>query len=296
MTPKVKLAIAAATAAAALTACSGLRMPDPVGLVSRGTNQAADTAVDSAANRAGQRVGDAVGNSFGKAAAARVGASLNPMLTQLYMGLIFSMAFTQGGYAVNEVAYHPGEWTRWTIPNPKPEPDEPKETRLERAYLFDDADGNAWWKVKYVLDPEKADAQTMIVEALFDKKTQTLVRMRAQMPGEKEPKEIPVTEATYYVPPQKLTKQSIEGATKGVVPVTVPAGKFRARHVVFGDAGGGSSEWYLVERVPGGSVRFVHKAANDDGGGDEGGVSESYVMDLVTFGKGAKSELGVARK
>lgn len=286
--------LTAALLAISVAGCGGVAgLPDPLDLVSRGTNRAAGTAVDTAASRTGQAVGDRIGNQLGGMAAARAGAAMSPMLTQFYMSFVFAMAFNQGGYQVHEVAYRPGDWTRWSIPNPAPEEDEPAETILERAYLFDDADGNAWWKVKYVLDPAKAADTTLVVEALFDRKASTLLRMRAKMPNEKEGKEVPVTEATYYVPPQKLTKQSIQGATKGVVPVKVPAGAFKARHVVFGDAGGGTAEWYLVDKVPGGSVKFVHRGPSADTDGDPD--PQNHVMNLVTFGKGAASELGVVR-
>lgn len=281
----VKVAAAAASLAAvlALPACGKLSIPDPMGAVNRATGRAADSAADTA--------GKSVGDRFGNAAAARIGGTMTPMLTQFYMQFVFAMAFHQGGYAVNEVPYAAGEWTRWSIPNPGAEGDEPKETTLERAFLFTDKDQNAWWKVKWVVDPAKASESTLVVEALFDPRTNNLLRMRARMPNETEGKEIPVTEATYYVPPQRLTKQSLEGATKGIVPVTVPAGSFKARHVVFGDAAGGTAEWFLVDKIPGGNVKFVHQAKGGDPDGDPD--PQNYVMNLTGFGKGAKSELGI---
>lgn len=277
----------AAVLGTSLAGCGHL--PSPGDVIGRAVGSAAGSAADTAGNR----VGSEVGNQVGSAASARVGAHLSPMMMQFYMQFVFSMAFSQGGYAVNEVAYVPGQWTRWSVPNKGAKGEDPKETILERAYLFDDADGNAWWKVKYILDPGKPDTSTLIVEALFDRKSSTLLRMRAKMPNETEGKEVPVTEATYYVPPQKLTKQSIQGATKGVVSVTVPAGTYSARHVVFSDAAGGSAEWYLTQKVPGGSVKFVHVGPKQ--AGEERTDAQHYAMDLVTFGKDAKSELGVTR-
>jgi len=273
----------ALTGTLTLSACFGI--PSAGGIVGRITDRATGTAAD--------KVGDQVGNQVGTAASARVGAAMSPYMMQFYMGFVFSMAFSQGGYAFEEVPYKAGEWTRWSIPNTGAEGDEPKETVLERAYLFDDAEGNAWWKVKWVLDPKKPAESTMILEALFNKKDFTLLRMRAKMPNEQQGKEMPVTQQTYYVPPQKLTPQSIKGATQGIVSVTVPAGTYKARHVVFGNAAGGTAEWYLVDGIPGGSVKFVNKApkGDDDGKADPA----NYTMNLVAKGAGAASELGVTR-
>lgn len=246
-------------------------------------------ATDTAANK----VGEQVGNQAGNAASAKVGAAMSPYMVNFYMGFVFSMAFSQGGYAVEETPYKVGEWTRWSIPNAGAEGDEPKETILERAYLFDDAEGNAWWKVKWVLDPAKAAENTMILEALFNKKDYTLLRLRAKMPNETQGKEMPVTQATYYVPPQKLTPQSLKGATQGIVSVTVPAGTYKARHVVFGNGAGGSAEWYLVDTVPGGNVKFVNKAPKEDSDGKADPAN--YTMNLTAKGTGAASELGITR-
>ena len=259
-TTPVKPLLAALAAAATLSACFS-----PMSFV--------DRAVDRAAGRAADRAGESVGN--------RIADHYAPQMQQMYMSMMFSMAFASGGYAVGLGDYKPGDFTRWVIPN-KDDKDA-KESVLERAYLFDDKDGNQWWKVKWVLDPKKPEESTFIVEALFDKKNLTLLRERAKMPNEKEGKEIPVTENTYYTPPQRLTKQSLEGATVSTGPVTVPAGTFTARKVVYG-TGGGSSEWYLADRVPGAMVKMVSRPRDD---------SRAYEMDLQAFGGGAASELGI---
>jgi hypothetical protein len=247
------------------------------GIVGQITGRASDTAAN--------RVGDQVGN--------QVGAAMSPYMMQFYMQFVFAMAFSQGGYAVEETPYKVGEWTRWSVPNTGAKGDESKETILERAYLFDDAEGNTWWKVKWVLDTAKAAENTMILEALFSKANYTLLRMRAKMPNETQGKEMPVTEATYYHPPQRLTPQSLKGATQGVVAVKVPAGSYQARHVVFGDAAGGTAEWYLTDKVPGGNVKFVHTGAKPDKDGKAGPAN--YTMDLMATGKNATSELGTTK-
>jgi hypothetical protein len=244
-----------------------------------------DRFVGSALNSTADSAGKAAAKPAGDALGAQIAASYSPMMMQMYMGLVFSMAFGSGGYAVGSNDYLKGQYTRWTIPD---QGEKGKVTTLERAYLFDDKDGNAWWKVKWVLDDAKAGESTMILEALLDKKSLHLLRLRAKMPNETEGKEVPVTEATYYVPPQKLTRQSMEGAVVGSETVKVPAGTFTARKLVYGDGGGGSSTWFLYDKVPGGSVKILHQAA---GARSEGG-HDRWEMDLAAYGTGAASELG----
>lgn len=245
-------------------------IPTPYGIMDRAVGRA----TDSAADRAGQRVGDQVGSS--------VAARYNPMLSQMYMQMVFAMAFGSGGYSVGQAAYRPGEYTRWSIPNDE---EKGKESTLERAYLFNDRDGNPWWKVKWVLDVSDAAKSTLIVEALFEKGTGKLLRERLKMPNETEGKEVPVDDQTYYQPPRQLTKQSLEGATVGTERVTVPAGTFTAKHVSFGDMNGNVDFW-LVDSVPGTAVKYLHGAK---GGND----AQNWQMLLTGYGKGAASELGI---
>lgn len=207
-----------------------------------------------------------------------------PQMTQFYMQFAFAMAFSQGGYALDQDLYKPGQWTRWSLPQEGRTSQ--KHGNLERAYLFDDGDG-AWWKIKWVLEDAKPEENTLILEALFNKKDHTLRRLRGKMPYEKEAKELPVTAQTYYQPPMQLTAESVKGATKGMESVTVPAGTFKAKHVVYGNATGGSVEWYLVDSVPGGCVKVINSGGQEDRG--------SYVMDLMATGSDAKSELGTVK-
>lgn len=236
-----------------------------------------DNALGRAADSAGNRVGEHVGNEMGNAAVAR----MNPMMTQMYLGLVFAMAFNGGGYAMNEQPYKPGQWTRWNVPD-----SDDKTSTLERAYLFDDKDGNPWWKVKWTMKSDDGKDETLIVEALFDKSKDTLLRMRQKLPNETEGKEVPVSEQTYYAPPTKLTKQSLEGGLKGTESVTVPAGTFSTKHYQFSDSGGGTIDYYLSTRVPGGAVKQTHVPAGE---ASKGG----YTMVLAAYGDGSKSELGI---
>jgi hypothetical protein len=239
--------------------------------------RAIDSALGSAASTAGNRVGESVGNQVGASAAARVNMSMGPMM----MGVVFAMAFNGGGYAMNQNTYKPGEWTRWNFSSG----DEGHPTTMERAYLFDDKDGNSWWKVKWNASSSDGKDETMIFEALLDKTNMKMLRMRQKMPNETEGKEVPVSEQTYYVPPTKLTKQSLEGGLKGTENVTVPAGSYSAKHYQFTDNGGGAIDYWIVDTVPGGMVKQVHTP---------NGSSKGQTVELTATGSGAKSELGVA--
>jgi hypothetical protein len=246
-------------------------IPTPYGIVNRAVDRSVDRSVDSATDSAGQRAGDSIA------------AKYNPMMSQIYMQMVFSMAFGSGGYSVGQTGYRPGDYTRWSIPGDEKKG---KESTMERAYLFDDRDGNPWWKVKWVLDANDTSKSTLIVEALFEKGTGKLLRQRIKMPNEPEGKEVPVDDQTYYQPPRQLTKQSLEGATVGVESVTVPAGTFSARHVSYGDMNGNVDFW-LVDSVPGSAVKYSNGAKGSSRG------SQSWQMLLVAYGKGAASELGV---
>ena len=262
-----KLGSALVAAASLATGC--FYVPSPYGIVDRAVSRSVDSAADSAGQRAGERAGES--------AAAR----FNPMMSQFYMQMVFAMAFSSGGYAVGQAGYRPGDFTRWTIPA---EGKKKAESTMERAYLFDDRDGNPWWKVKWVIDPNEPQKATLIVEALFEKGTGKLLRQRVKMPNEEQGKEIPVEESTYYQPPRQLTKQSLEGGTIGVESVTVPAGVFpRAKHVQYGNMDG-TVDFWLADGVPGSLV----KSANKGGRGDKG-----FEMLLTAYGRGATSELGI---
>ena len=240
-----------------------------------------DSAISGASDQAGRNVGASmVGNrgasnaSYGGAGGSMSMGTMNPAFLNMYMSFIFQYAFSSGGYDVSQVGYKPGEYTRWTGKGQNG-----KGIGIERAHLFDDAQGRQWWKVKFTDDENK----TTILEGLLDPAQKKWVRMRAKFPDDKEGNEMPMDEQNYYTPPQKLSKESVEGATKGVESVTVPAGTFSARHVVFSNVGG-TSEWWLDDKVPGGSVKQLMKNPKSD--------EDRWEMDLSAYGADAKSELG----
>jgi hypothetical protein len=240
-----------------------------------------DSAIYGASDQAGRNIGaNMVGNAGAPAGGARPAsyngsmsmASMNPAFLNLYMSFIFTYAFSSGGYDVAPVEYKAGQFTRWTGKG-----QDGKTIGIERAHLFDDAQGRQWWKVKFTDD----ESRTTILEGLLDPKQQKFVRMRAQFPDDKEGNEMPVDDQTYYHPAQKLSKDSVAGATKGVESVSVPAGTFKAKHVVFGGVDG-KHEWWLDTKVPGGTVKQLLRAGDD----------ERWEMELAAYGNNARSELG----
>jgi len=243
--------------------------------------------LSGAGDQAGRNIGAGMVGSRGTAQGAQAAsyggagsggmsmATMNPAF--LYMGFIFTYAFSSGGYDVAPVDYKAGQYTRWSGKGQNG-----KAIGIERARLFDDAQGRQWWKVKFTDDESK----TTVLEGLLDPAQKKFVRMRARFPEDKEGNELPMDEQNYYHPAQKLSKDSIEGATKGVEVVTVPAGTFKAKHVVFGGAGG-TSEWWLDEKVPGGTVKQLTKNPRSD--------EDQWAMDLIAYGNDAQSELGAKK-
>ena len=233
------------------------------------------SAIDSAANRAGERIGEQVGDAIVR--------HYTPQFRQFYTSYLFGMAFGAGGYEVAQKDLEPGEWTRFTLTS------DPKDSWMERAYLGPDESGNQWWRVKYY-DGESGD--TVVMEALFAPDRSKMLRLRARFPGDEAPQEMAVQEDAYYVPPQHLTEESIEGATVGTETVTVPAGSYTARHVRFGNPGQGTWEWWLVDSVPGGVVE-MKETASKDATDTEGMDPDNWTLALSASGSDAKSELGV---
>lgn len=182
--------------------------------------------------------------------------------------------------------YEVGEWTRWRMA----ESSGGQADVMERAFLHRRDDGTEWWRVKLVSDTDEG-RDSITVEGLFNPESGDFLRMRGKMPGEAEAHEIPVEEGAYtYREPRRLTAESLEGATVGTEDVRVPAGSFTAQHVRYGDMGGGTYQWWLVDDVPGGLVKYSRSV---EGEGVDGPDPYNWVVELVDSGTGATSQLGV---
>jgi hypothetical protein len=215
-----------------------------------------------------------------------------------YIGSMFNVMYMSGA-PMFEKPYQPGEWTRWQLTQSDAQyddtPVQPEKTVFERAFLSKTADGNEWWRttqIDFYDDNGTQKADTVILEALYKPENEyikQLVRMRGRFPGQSEPQEMMVPQGFGMLSSlsafgMKPTEESVKGATVG----TETIGKFSARHVKFG-GGNGAAEWWLADDAPGGWVRFQHIDTNDK----DARKPASYVMELVDYGKGAKSILGV---
>lgn len=165
--------------------------------------------------------------------------------------VIFAYTFSAGGYWMGQVAYQPGEMTKFEWKSKDNETVE-----FERAFLKKPEEGKEWWRVSWV-----AQDGSWIYEALISTADGTLLRLRAK-DADGNSGEVPVSgDTVIYMAPQELTKESIAGATVGREMVSTPAGSFDADHVVYMATGGeGQVEWWITDKVPGGVVRYL---AND---------------------------------
>ncbi len=262
-----------------------------VALGSVGCGKAIQGAIDAAARGTSAGIGNAVGNRMGAAVGSRMPAMWTPDLTQMYATYMFAIAFGAGSYNVEPKEYAPGEYTKWKIANQETDG---SDAWLERAYLTKTSDGKEWWRIKYVVNSKegsKTTSDTINFEGLFAADGSSMLRLRAKMPNEAAAKEMPVTENSYgYTKPTNLTAESMQGATIGTETVSVPSGSFSAKHVRYGGMGGGTLDWWLSNNVPGGLVKYSVTAPSESQ--SSGPNKNAYVVELVGFGKNAKSELG----
>jgi hypothetical protein len=212
-----------------------------------------------------------------------------------YLGQLFALQYASGA-SVFEQPYKPGEWTRWSITESS---DTSQNQTMERAFLAMQADSSEWWRLKTLSpyeDNGKKMMDTVVIEALYKPTspyTKELVRVRAKLPGNKDPQELMVPQGMGMINYNgffgtKPSKESVDGATVGTENLTTPAGSFSAQHVRFGN-GGGTLDWWLTPSAPGGWVKFTGSA----NGGDKKDV---YTMQMIAKGSGAKSELGIVIK
>lgn len=245
-----------------------------------------ESAVNRAAGTAGDKVGQRVGETVGTAMAGYADASLrglSPALMQLYVSSVFSSVFYAGGYYFDYNAYKPGEWTKWKATGMD------EGDNFEKAFISMESDGKEWWQIT-VSSVREGENEEVILEALFsapdEANIRKMLRLRSLFPGDKEPAEVPVQENTtaWYQDPVKLTQESLAAATKGFDDITTPAGRFKARHVVYRDVRG-LAEWWLSDAVPGGLVKYT--VTSSEGEGEKG----QYIAELIALGSGAKTKL-----
>jgi hypothetical protein len=237
--------------------------------------EAARTGVGAASEAAGEEVGQAVGQRA--ASSANLPTSGTAQWNRFMVSqaqVYFNYAFAANGMWPAEATYEEGEWVKYQFKAPGD--GQTGLQTLERAFLTTTEDGNEWWRVK-----AQQEGDTWTYEALIAPSQGEVLRLRS-----KDPKgnvgEVPVTERTVYQSPQRLTKESVEGATVGEEAVDTPAGSFTARKVEYaGGMGGGTVTWLLSEEVPGHVVRYRV----------DGNQGNAWISTLADYGSEASTEL-----
>jgi hypothetical protein len=238
--------------------------------------EAAQTTVASASEAAGQEVGEAIGARVASAASLPTAgtAQWNQFMVSQAQ-VMFNYAFAANGMWPAEATYEEGEWVRYEF-RAGSEGDAGFQT-LERAFLTTTEDGNEWWRVR----AQQQEGDAWIYEALISPDREEVVRLRSKDP-EGNVGEVPVTERTVYQSPQRLTEESIDGATVGRENLDTPAGTFSTRKVEYaGGMGSGTVTWYLSEEVPGHVVRYR----------TQGGQGQTWTSTLTDYGSDATTTL-----
>jgi len=212
--------------------------------------EAAQTTVGAASEAAGEEVGEAVGARV--ASSARLPTAGTAQWNQFMVSqaqVMFNYAFAANGLWPAEATYEEGEWVEYEFQTE--EDGSAGFQTLERAFLTTTEEGNEWWRVR-----AQQEEETWVYEALINPEREEVMRLRSKDP-EGNVGEVPVTERTVYRSPQRLTEESIEGATEGTEELNTPAGTFTTREVQYtGGMGRGTVTWYLSEEVPGHVVRY----------------------------------------
>ncbi len=201
--------------------------------------------------------------------------SFGVMSANLYP-MMFNYLFTGYGYELEVEDYADGDWTKWQVVDDEGEVG----TIMKKGLLKTMENGQQWWQIVMFDKGEEEPAYT--AEVLFSEGRKQIVRLREKM-GDEKPQEKPVSEG-WYSQPQKLTKESIEGAVaKKGVSVKVPKGTFKADLIDFGVAPDISLKlWRATSvEVPGGVVKSSTMEGDD--------VISS--LELVGYGSDAQTVL-----
>ncbi|MDR9416293.1 MAG: Ig-like domain-containing protein [Gracilimonas sp.] len=165
--------------------------------------------------------------------------------------MMFNYLFTGYGYELEVENYQEGGWTSWEITGN----DGKVGAIMKKGFLKELENGQQWWQI-VMYDEDSQEAPNYIAEVLFAEDRQRIVRLREKM-GEGEPQEKPVSEG-WYSQPQKLTEESIEGATaERGISLTVPKGEFTVDLIDFGVAPEISLKLWRAtsQEIPGGVVK-----------------------------------------
>lgn len=229
--------------------------PSATGLVDRAVGKT----VDSAANKVGERIGESIAASM---------LASNPDLMYGYSMAVFQAMFYHGGYYFqSDNDYAVGQWTQWRGEGYS------EGDLFEKTLLHRRSDGSEWWRVETRSKVDTDNPEVVVMEALFSAPEEAagsrrVLRMRALLPGEQQPREIAVTEQnsrTWVMSGNRqLTEESRQGMKVGTESIETPAGTFTADHLRTGTASGGATmDWWLTTDVPGSVVKWTR--SNTDG-------------------------------
>jgi len=161
--------------------------------------------------------------------------------------IVFSYAFSAGGYWPGQTQYEPGEWTEFSITEAEPD----SAFFIERALLKRTDEGNEWWRVSWTQGDEE-----WVYEGLISPEEQRLVRLRGRDTNGNAG-EIPVGESPVYHSPTEISGESLEGAKQGTETVSTPAGSYNAMLIEYmNPSADGTLRWWTTEEVPGGVVKY----------------------------------------
>ena len=161
--------------------------------------------------------------------------------------IIFSYAFTAGGYWPADAQFQSGEWTKFQVSDNESD----DSFIIERALLKRLEDGREWWRVAW-----KQGEEEWIYEGLIDPEQGQLQRLRGQ-DTEGNSGEIPIQETPVYTSPTELSEESLEGATQGTERLSTPAGTFETTVIKYmNPSAGGTIKWWTSDEVPGDVVQY----------------------------------------
>ena len=197
--------------------------------------------------------------------------------------LIYSQVFFAGGYGYGYEDFDQGEGVVWDVTS---RDENGSDTiRIERALLKRNADGTAWWFLRYSAEGE----DDFISEALLDDEY-ALLKFRYRDPETdtirewipEQDEEAAESEAT----DEESTEEPVdvgfyEGAygdyIVGTEEVRVPAGTYRADHILIEDTWSSENEdgtaaetyevryeWWISDKVPGQLIKYSWANISED--------------------------------
>jgi hypothetical protein len=215
--------------------------------------------------------------------------------------LIYSQVFFAGGYGAGYGDFEEGEGVAWDVTS---RDDEGSETiRIERALLKRNADGSAWWLLRYSAEGEDDFLSEALMSEDYDLLTFRYMdpetdRIREWIPEQEEAEEESTdAEETEEMAEVGFYEGSYGDYIVGTESVKVPAGTYMADHILIEDIyvaeeEGDESEsyevryeWWITDEVPGELVKYIW--ANTSDGTSLSGVlvsnKKGYTTQLSSF-------------